>query len=70
MDIISSSLALFQQPLMEKSVKKEVWVEFLPIGSISAEDSVIEFNVSGTSMDYIDLSKTRLCIHFKIMGVI
>ena len=31
-----------------------------------SEQSVIEFNIPGTSMEYIDLRKSKLCFEFKI----
>ena len=65
MDIIQDSLALFQPPYIENGIQKEYWVDYNPMATIS-EQSVIEFNIPGTSMDYIDLTKSKLCFEFKI----
>ena len=65
MDIIQDSLALFQLPYIENSIQKEYWVEYNPMATIS-EQSVIEFNIPGTSMDYIDLRKSKLCLEFRL----
>ena len=65
MDVVQNSLALFQPPLIDRCIQREYWVENFPVASISSQ-SLIEFSVPGTSMDYIDLQKTKLCIQFKI----
>ena len=65
MDVVQRSLALFQPPLIDNCIQKEHWIEFLPVGSVSSQ-SAVEFHVPGTSMDYIDLKKTKLNIKFKI----
>ena len=65
MDVVQSSLALFQPPLIETGIQREYWVEYSPVSSISSE-SCLEFSIPGTSMDYINLKKSRLCIEFKI----
>ena len=59
MDIVQSSLALFQPPLMDNCIKRETWIEFGTVSSISP-DSVLEFTVPGTSMDYLDLKKNKI----------
>ena len=65
MDVVQSSLSLFQPPPIDESIHKEFWVEFNPIASIT-DNGVIEFNIPGTSMDYINLSKSRLHIKYII----
>ena len=66
MDVIQNSLALFQPPFLENSIQKEYWVEYNPMATIS-EQSVIEFNIPGTSMDYIDLRKSKLSFEFRLL---
>ena len=61
MDIVQTSVSLFMPPPLDKSIQKEYWVEFNPIATIS-EGGVIEFNIPGTSLDYINLAKSRLNI--------
>ena len=61
MDVVQSSLALFQPPLLENIIQKEKWIKFQPLANMS-EGSVIEFQTPGTSMDYIDLKKSKLCL--------
>ena len=65
MDVIQNSLSIFVPPPVDKTISKEYWVEFNPIATIS-DSSVIEFNIPGTSVDYINLSKTKLHVKYKI----
>ena len=65
MDIVQTSVSLFMPPPLDKSIQKEYWVEFNPIATIS-EGGVIEFNIPGTSLDYINLAKSRLNISYKL----
>ena len=65
MDVVQSSLALFQPPFLENGIQKVQWIDYSAVSSIS-EQSCIEFNIPGTSMDYIDLRKTKLYLQFKI----
>ena len=63
MDVVQTSLSLFQPPPIDKSIQREYWVEFYPIATIS-ESGAIEFNIPGTSLDYINLAKTRLQVTY------
>ena len=65
MDIIQTPLTIFQPPPIDKTIQKEYWVEFNPIAAIT-DSSVIEFNIPGTSVDYIKLAKTRLHVKYII----
>ena len=62
MDVIQNSLSIFVPPPVDKSITKEYWVELNPIAAIS-ESSFIEFNIPGTSVDYINTSKTNYIIN-------
>ena len=57
MDVIQNSLSIFVPSPVDKSITKEYWVEFNPIATL-ADSSVIKFNIPGTSVDYINLTKT------------
>ena len=63
MDVVQTSLSLFQAPPIDNSIQRESWVEFNPIAAIS-ESGPIEFNIPGTSLDYINLAKTRLQVTY------
>ena len=65
MDVVQTSLSLFAPPATDKTIVKEYWVDYNPIAAIT-EGGVIEFNVPGTSVDYISLGKSRLHIKYVI----
>ena len=52
MDVVQTSVSIFAPPPIDNSIIKEYWVEFNPVASIS-DSGIIEFNIPGTSMDYI-----------------
>ena len=58
-------LTIFQPPPIDKTIQKEYWVEFNTIAAIT-DSSVIEFNIPGTSVHYINLAKTRLHVKYII----
>ena len=66
MDVQQKTLSLFQPPPVEKSIEKLEWIEFRPVGQIST-GSTIEFNVTSTGSNYINLKKSRLQIKCKIV---
>ncbi|XP_072181336.1 uncharacterized protein F54H12.2-like [Diadema setosum] len=47
------------------SIVKGPWVEYHPVSSIT-DEGPIEFNVSGTSEEYLDLSQTMLQVTVKV----
>ena len=65
MDVVQTSLSLFMPPPIDNSIQREYWVEFNPIAAISG-GGVIEFNIPGTSVDYVNLAKTRLQVTYAI----
>ena len=65
MDVVQNSLSIFVPPPIDNSIQREYWVEFNPIAAIS-ESGAIEFNIPGTSVDYINLSKSKIHIKYVI----
>ena len=65
MDVVQNFLSIFVPPPIDNSIEREYWVEFNPFTSIS-ENVAIEFNIPGRSVDYINLSKTKLHIEYVI----
>ena len=65
MDVVQASLSLFIPPPIDNSIQKEYWVELNPIAAISG-GGVIEFNIPGTSVDYVNLAKTKLQVSHAI----
>ena len=66
MTAIKHELALFHPGVKEKSVHSTSWINYRSVSQIS-NSSAIEFNVSGTTSDYILLSKTRLHLKVRIV---
>ena len=60
MDVVQNSLSIFVPPPVDNSISREYWVEFSPVAVLSGGGGVIEFNIPGNSLDYINLSKTKL----------
>lgn len=63
---MKSELDLFTLPPTQTIVENSSWVHYKPISSLSG-DSPIEFCVSGTSDDYIDMAHTMLSVKVKII---
>ncbi len=60
-----SELDLFSLPLTQTSIERGSWVEYHPISSIS-DGGPIEFVISGSGDEYMDLNQTQLYIQTKI----
>ena len=58
-------MSIFILPSIDNFIQRQYWVEFNPIATIS-ESGAIEFNIPGTSVDYLNLSKTKLHIKYVI----
>ena len=65
MDVVQNSLSIFVPPPVDNSIQKEYWVEFSPVAILSS-GGVIEFNIPGNSLDYINLSKSKLHLKYII----
>src|SRR6266516_1228944 len=61
-----SELDLFTVPPTQTSIESGGWVEYNPISSL-ADGVPIEFVVSGSGQDYIDLANTQLCVRAEIV---
>lgn len=61
-----SELNLFTLPPTQTVIERGRWVEFHPIANIT-DGGPIEFNISGSGEDYLDLSHTRLHVRAKIV---
>ncbi|KAL9961204.1 hypothetical protein ACROYT_G030105 [Oculina patagonica] len=60
-----SELDLFTIPATQTSITKGQWIEYHPLTNIT-DSGPIEFNVSGTGEEYLDLAKTQLFVKAKI----
>ena len=60
-----SELDLFTIPATQTSITKGQWIEYHPLSNIN-DTGPIEFNVSGTGEECLDLAKTQLLVKAKI----
>ena len=60
-----SELDLFSIPSTQTSISKGQWIEYHPLSNIT-ETGPIEFNVSGSGEEYLDLARTQLHVKAKI----
>ena len=56
---VRSELELFSTPPLQVAVEEGQWIEYNPVSSISSS-APIEFTVTGSGDEYIDLNKTLL----------
>ncbi|XP_078357498.1 uncharacterized protein F54H12.2-like [Oculina patagonica] len=60
-----SELDLFTVPATQTSITKGQWIEYHPLTNIT-DSGPIEFNVSGSGEEYLDLARTQLYVKAKI----
>ena len=60
-----SELDLFTIPAAQTSITKGQWIEYHPLSNIT-DSGTIEFNISGSGEEYLDLAKTLLFLKAKI----
>lgn len=63
---VKSELDLFIVPPTQAAIERGQWHEFHPISNVR-DGNPIEFNISGSGEDYIDLSATQLHVKVKIL---
>ncbi|KAK3087761.1 hypothetical protein FSP39_010279 [Pinctada imbricata] len=63
---MKSELDLFAVPHTQASIEYGHWVEHRPLSSIT-DSGPIEFNISGSGDDYLDLNNTFLYLQAKIV---
>ena len=62
-----TELDLFSLPPTQTSIEKSQWVEYHPIANIS-DGGPIEFSISGSGEEYIDLALTQLYVRVKVVN--
>ena len=60
-----TELDLFTVPTTRTSITKGQWIEYHPLSNIT-DSGLIEFNVSGSGEEYLDLARTQLYVKVKI----
>ncbi|XP_071944761.1 uncharacterized protein F54H12.2-like [Antedon mediterranea] len=64
-ECLKSELDLFSVPPTQTSITKGQWVQYHPFNSIT-DVGPVQFNIQGSSEEYIDLSQTMLNVKLKI----
>ncbi|XP_061190438.1 uncharacterized protein F54H12.2-like [Saccostrea echinata] len=66
MEQLDSSLTLFQKDPQDTGVLSRDYVEYRPVNQLT-DDSPLGFNIPATSINYIDLKKTRLHVRLQLL---
>lgn len=62
----TESLALFQLPPTDTAVEERQWIDFRPVSQLS-DGSTLDFNIPGSSMNYVDLKESRLAVKLRLV---
>jgi hypothetical protein len=65
-ECLKSELDIFAVPPTQTSIESGSFVEYHPISSLNNDGSPIEFVISGSGADYIDLSHSLICVKAEI----
>ncbi|GFW79463.1 uncharacterized protein F54H12.2 [Trichonephila clavipes] len=66
LECAKSELNLFALPPTQTVIERGQWVQFHPIANVS-DGGPIEFVISGSGEEYLDLSQTQLYVRAKIL---
>ncbi|XP_035205264.1 uncharacterized protein LOC118180252 [Stegodyphus dumicola] len=65
-ECVKSELELFHLPGTQTAIQSGQWVQFHPLSNVF-DGGPVEFHISGSGEDYIDLSQTQLYVRAKII---
>ncbi|GFW23025.1 uncharacterized protein F54H12.2 [Trichonephila clavipes] len=65
-ECVKSELELFNLPGTQTVIQDGQWKQFHPLSNVF-DNTPVEFNISGSAEDYIDLSQTQLFVKAKIV---
>ena len=60
-------LSLFTLPAVQTGIERVYFVDSRPTSQLTTQDAVIDFNISGNGVDYLDLKRSRLYVKLKIV---
>ncbi|GIX71843.1 uncharacterized protein F54H12.2 [Caerostris extrusa] len=63
---VKSELELFHLPATQTAIEDGHWVEFHPLSNVF-DGGPVEFHISGSGEEYVDLSQTQLYVKAKIV---
>ena len=64
-EVTTTALDLFSKPLLQSSITKGRWTEVRPTNALD-DDGVIDFEISGSGTDYIDLANTFIKVKVRV----
>ncbi|GFY10147.1 uncharacterized protein TNCV_360141 [Trichonephila clavipes] len=67
-ECVKSELELFNLPGTQTVIQDGQWKQFHPLSNVF-DNAPLEFHISGSAEDYIDLSQTQLYVKAKIVKV-
>ncbi|GFV26097.1 uncharacterized protein TNCV_4887281 [Trichonephila clavipes] len=67
-ECVKSELELFKLPGTQTVIQDGQWKQFHPLSNVF-DNAPVEFHISGSAEDYIDLSQTQLYVKAKIVKV-
>ncbi|GFX91397.1 uncharacterized protein TNCV_1934131 [Trichonephila clavipes] len=67
-ECVKSESELFNLPGTQRVIQDEQWKQFHPLSNVF-DNAPVEFNISGSAEDYIDLSQTQLYVKAKKVKV-
>lgn len=65
-ECVKSELELFHLPPTQTAIDSSQWVEFFPLSNVT-DGGPVEFHISGSAEEFIDLSQTQLYVKAKIV---
>ncbi|GBM85734.1 hypothetical protein AVEN_163060-1 [Araneus ventricosus] len=65
-ECVKSELELFHLPPTQTAIENGEWVEFHPMSNVF-DGGPVEFHISGSGEEYLDLSQTQLHVKAKIL---
>jgi hypothetical protein len=67
---IKSELSLFDPPLVQVIADRALWADIHPTSAIDTANGPIEFHISGSQDEYLDLNDTILYVRLKVVKAI
>lgn len=65
-ECVKTELELFNLPATQTAIESGQWIEFHPLSNVF-DGGPVEFHISGSAEEYIDLSQTQLYVKAKIV---
>ncbi|GIY01472.1 hypothetical protein CDAR_196651 [Caerostris darwini] len=65
-ECVKPELELFHLPATQTAIEDGHWVEFPPLSNVF-DGGPVEFHISGSGEEYVDLSQTQLYVKAKIV---